>query len=174
VYRAGLELVLLHPILGVGYGQFHYVSAAYLGRNSVTFSHDIYLGIAAEQGLPAIAIFLAMLAAIAYALWRSRDAVAVTAAAMLAAFAVGSLFAENLTALQTSCVLWVALGCALAGRGPSGAQDMAAQPGMGRDRGTSEESVRYRAGEPLTEGFRSTAGTSVREPRPGTAGAGSS
>jgi O-antigen ligase len=166
VYKAGFQLVLQHPLLGVGYGQFHYVSAGLLGRESVTFSHDIYLGIAAEQGIPAIAIFLAALAAIFYALWRRRDAVAVTAAAMLAAFAVGSLFAENLTALQTSCILWVALGCALAGRtsddtAPGAAERLRRSAGPPGDESTGNPRM-----DVLSDGLRSTAGGSIREPRP--------
>jgi O-antigen ligase len=127
VYKAGILMFLHRPLFGIGYGQFHYESVKYLPSQSITFSNDVFLGVAVEQGIPGIIALVVMLGAMAYALWRSGDEVALTALSMLAVFAVGSLFAENLTSLQTSAVLWVAIGCALVL--PSSVDDRTGQPG---------------------------------------------
>jgi hypothetical protein len=69
-----------------------------------------------------------MLLLLFYALSRVRDEYAVTARSMLVVFAIGSLFAEPLTSLQASAVLWIAVGAALSGS-RSAVPDLAAEPG---------------------------------------------
>lgn len=116
VYIAGVKLFLQHPLLGVGYAQFHYASVRYLDQNAVTYPHNVFLGVAAEQGIPGITLMLAMVIALAVELWRIRDPFAITGLATLAAFVAGSLLADNLSSLQTVGMLWIALGAALASR----------------------------------------------------------
>jgi O-antigen ligase len=111
--RAGFRLFLSRPLTGVGYGQFHYESPGYLGASPITYAHNSYIQIAAEQGLVGIAAFLLALLALYLALSARADAYAITARAMLVAFAVGSLFAEPVTSYQTSAILWLVVGTAL-------------------------------------------------------------
>ena len=131
VYVAGVKLFLQHPLLGVGYAQFHYASVRYLDQNAVTYPHNVFLGVAAEQGIPGITLLLVMLVALGVQLWRIRDPFAITGLAMLAAFVAGSLLADNLSSLQTVGMLWIAVGAALVSRpnpGPVAAPPNLADP----------------------------------------------
>jgi O-antigen ligase len=114
VLRAGVKLFMSSPLVGVGYGQFHYESPKYLGASQITYPHNNYLEILAEQGLVGLGAFLLVLLTLFVALSRNGDAYAVVARAMLVAFAVGALFAEPMTSLQTTTITWVVVGAALA------------------------------------------------------------
>jgi len=127
VLRAGLKLFLAAPVVGVGYGQFHYESPRYLSGSPVTYPHNTFLQILAEQGLVGLGVFLVVLLALFVSLSRAGDAYGVVARAMLVAFAVGSLFAEPLTSLQTSAVMWIVLGAALARAEPDDPPDATSQ-----------------------------------------------
>jgi O-antigen ligase len=119
VLEAGAKLFVSQPIIGIGVGQFHFESPRYLDGSPVTYPHNTYLQIAVEQGLLGITAFLLMLVGLVYALSRKPDAYSVTARAILVVFAVGSLFAEPLTSLQASALLWIATGAALVAPSPS-------------------------------------------------------
>lgn len=140
VYIAGLRLFRHNWLFGVGLGQFQYESPRYVGSSPVTYPHDVFLGVAAEQGLPGIVLFLTMLIAIAVALWRIRDRVALTALAMLAAYVAGSLFADNLRTLQASAMVWIALGCGLVLPATLGEAADAAAPPVRASEGSVPES----------------------------------
>jgi O-antigen ligase len=131
VHKAGLHLFLENPILGIGVGQFHYESPRFLKGSLITYSHDIYLQIAVEQGIVGFGAFLTMLAALVVALSRIGDDYAVTARAMLVVFAIGSLFAEPLTSPQSNLLLWIVVGAALVRPRPNEASD---PPDSMRDR----------------------------------------
>jgi O-antigen ligase len=117
VHIAGLRLFKHSPVLGIGYGQFHYESAKYMGKNAITYPHDGYLQVLAEQGIVGFVAFGLFLVLLLLALSRIRDAYAITARSMLVAFAIGSLFAEPMTSPQSSAVLWIMIGAALIGAG---------------------------------------------------------
>jgi O-antigen ligase len=114
VLRAGVKLFIDSPLVGVGYGQFHYESPKYLKASPITYPHNNFLQILAEQGLVGLGAFMLVLLALFVALSRRGDAYAVVARAMLVAFAVGALFAEPLTSLQTTAIMWIVVGAALA------------------------------------------------------------
>jgi len=113
VLKAGLKLFLSSPLTGIGYGQFHYESPKFVGTSPITYPHNIYLEITAEQGLLGIAAFLLVLLALFVTLSLRGDAYAITARAALVAFMIGCVFAEPLTSLQTSAILWLVVGSAL-------------------------------------------------------------
>lgn len=69
IYKTDLQIIGDHPVLGVGWLQFGPVSAQY-GLFDVTglpyvHGHNIVLTVAAELGLPGLAVFLALITALA-------------------------------------------------------------------------------------------------------------
>lgn len=104
VLVAGLHMIERHPLLGVGLDRFKALSADYnpaLRASEMNFvAHDTYVQVAAEAGLPALAVFIAIMIA-GFANCRaavrgaSDPALAGIAAAMrlaLLAYAVAALF----------------------------------------------------------------------------------
>jgi O-antigen ligase len=58
IYQVALNMIETNPLTGVGYGQFYFLYSSYGGKiwQSVS-SHNTYLGIAAETGLPNLILF---------------------------------------------------------------------------------------------------------------------
>jgi O-antigen ligase len=100
-----------HPLRGIGYGMFPSYADAEFGVRIAT--HDDYLRLAAEMGIPALAVFLVLL-------WLGVKGPApgdlAVPRAVTGAYAVGLLFANELTNLMVSTPFWLALGCLLASR----------------------------------------------------------
>jgi O-antigen ligase len=69
---AGLNMILAHPITGVGLGNFKFSSTRY-GASEGQLAHMTYLEVAAELGLPALAAFLAVFWTTLRSLNRSRQ-----------------------------------------------------------------------------------------------------
>jgi O-antigen ligase len=70
-YEQGLRIFRTEPLIGVGVGKFHAVSqerepVVVAGVKSITYPHNSYIGLLAEQGL----IGLAPLLLATYAVWR--------------------------------------------------------------------------------------------------------
>jgi O-antigen ligase len=100
-WNAGFEMIEAHPLLGVGLGNFKPMMPRYVpaGTNTDTLAHNMFIEVAAELGLPALFIFVA----IYYSCFRtlgklSRD------------LALPDLFREAAAGLQAGI-----LGVALAG-----------------------------------------------------------
>jgi O-antigen ligase len=100
-----------HPLCGIGYGMFPSYADSEFGIHIAT--HNDYLRLAAETGVPALAVFLVLL-------WLGVKGPAPGDLAVLRAvavtYAVGLLFANELTNLVVSTPFWLALGCLLAAR----------------------------------------------------------
>ena len=111
---AAIPLFLIDPVLGVGFGQYHFESTRYVGSSAATSSHNQYLNILAEQGLMGMAAFSALVAALIVGLRRARSGVSRLALAMLVTYAVDGMFIEPMNSLQTSTALWLVLGAGLA------------------------------------------------------------
>jgi putative inorganic carbon (hco3(-)) transporter len=64
-WKAGLQMIKAHPLTGVGLGNFKLMMPRYApaGTTVDSIAHDLYVGIAAEEGLPAVLIFIGMLVA---------------------------------------------------------------------------------------------------------------
>jgi O-antigen ligase len=75
-WRAGLRMIVSHPILGVGLGNFKPVMLQYLPKGvamwTPEFAHNTYIEFAAELGFPGLFLFLAIL----YFSYRSMGRVA--------------------------------------------------------------------------------------------------
>ncbi|MGH9540760.1 MAG: O-antigen ligase family protein [Terriglobales bacterium] len=63
VWRAGLRMIETHPWVGIGLGNFKPSVAAYEDgrRKVVSLAHNTYIGMAAELGLPGLAMFVGLL-----------------------------------------------------------------------------------------------------------------
>lgn len=130
---AGVQLFLTAPLFGIGYGQFHYLSPRFVGSSGVTFPHNIFVGVLAEQGILGVIVFGALVLAIIVGMKRSGHPLAVPVAALGITYLVGSLFIDSVTTLQTSILFWICLAVVLS-RPPSGHEQ---QPGGRRSRAPS-------------------------------------
>jgi O-antigen ligase len=123
--RFALDVVLAHPLRGIGYDMFAPYAADSPDIGMFINTHDDYLRLAAEAGLPALAFFLALVA------WARRDRArrdTATLRAVVVAYAVGLLFANTLSNLAVTGPFWAALGVLLA-KSPGHAPTDAAQSG---------------------------------------------
>jgi O-antigen ligase len=61
-WKAGINMIASHPIFGVGLGNFKPLSASYEDPRKIIISvaHNTYIEMAAELGVPGLAIFLSV------------------------------------------------------------------------------------------------------------------
>jgi len=113
VVRAALDAVAEHPINGIGYRMFPYyaMNDPHVGR--YLYTHNDYLGLAAEVGLPAALILVALLVA---GLVMSVGAQLTPLRAAVTAGAVNLAFANVLVTPVVIAGFWICLGCLLAHR----------------------------------------------------------
>lgn len=110
---AGLQLFASSPLFGVGFGHYNTLSTPIVGDQAVTFSHNWYLSVLAEQGA-AGAILWSLLLLTAVVRLRSRALFPRSVGlAVLAVYAVGSLFAEPPTSFQASGMALLVLVAAM-------------------------------------------------------------
>jgi O-antigen ligase len=79
----------------------------------VTFPHNIFVGILAEQGILGVLVFGALVLAIIVGMGRSGHPLAVPIGALGITYLIGSLFIDSVTTLQTSIVFWICLAVVL-------------------------------------------------------------
>lgn len=106
--RAGIEMAVDHPLLGIGLDQFktQYVPGRYKppeAKDDLDWAHSMYPEAAAELGLPALAAELILYAAAFLALWRVYRAPPDPLARLMAG------------ALLAAMVSWQIVGFAFAG-----------------------------------------------------------
>jgi len=116
-FGAGIQMFVGAPVFGIGFGMFQFLSPAYIGFSPATYSHNQWLDLLAEQGLVGAGFMAASLGSLLVALRRATSALRLGAMAMLAAYAVESLFINSLTSTQLSGPLFLVLAAALS-RGP--------------------------------------------------------
>jgi len=63
LWRSGLRMIRVHPLLGVGLGNFKLMSSDYGGPElkKAGMAHNTYIEVAAETGIPGLIAFLAIL-----------------------------------------------------------------------------------------------------------------
>jgi O-antigen ligase len=130
IYRANLDIVHDHPVLGLGFGRYRTAAVPYYDAhpdaNRRSHAHNDYLHIAAEAGLAGLAAFALLFGT---ALLRGRDAVraapdarvwAVAAGAWVGVvgFLVGGLTQYNFGDNEVALAMWVALGVLMRCREP--------------------------------------------------------
>ncbi len=119
----GLETVERFPVFGVGLGDYIRMTRRYITTDTLALlqfapqgenSHNNFLQIAVELGLPACLVFVWMTAGTVLAAWRRPSDAAVAAsrgmALGLAAFLLSALFGHPLLQPQVFAPLFVALG----------------------------------------------------------------
>lgn len=108
--KAAVSVAVGHPLRGIGLGMFPwYAKAVGLGYYN---THNDYLRVAAEAGLPALALFGALLW---FGLWRRRTGDLAVLRATVACYAVNMLFVTDLALVLVSAAFWVSLGCLIGG-----------------------------------------------------------
>jgi O-antigen ligase len=130
IYRANLDIVREHPVLGLGFGRYREAAkpfyAAHPEADRRSHAHNNYLQIAAEAGLAGLAAFCLLYAA---ALRLGWDALAhapdagtwVTAAGAwlgILAFLVGGLTQYSFGDNEVALAMWVALAVLVRCREP--------------------------------------------------------
>ena len=92
-WRAGLNMVAAHPLLGVGLGNYKAVVVSYDKTGLVAadphIAHNAYLEIAAEMGIPALLVYLAFLTTTFRSLEKTRKQARARDSKPLAAIALG-------------------------------------------------------------------------------------
>ncbi len=118
VQKVAWQIFLDHPVFGVGLGAYPEANAAYapnLGRKD---THDTYLNVAAELGLPGLVLWCGLFASVLRYAYRSRQLAAPGALATqqgwiergLLAYLVAGLFG-NFAALTFPYLILAVLWC---------------------------------------------------------------
>jgi hypothetical protein len=121
IYRANLDIVAEHPVLGLGFGRYRTAATPYYARHPAadrrSHAHNTYLQIAAEAGLVGLAAFGLLFAtallrgtrALAVRGPRLEFAAAAGAWAGIVGFLVGGLTQYNFGDNEVALGMWVAL-----------------------------------------------------------------
>jgi hypothetical protein len=107
VARLALGLIRDHPLRGIGFGHFPYYSASSPQVGFLLSTHDDYLELATELGLPALALLLLLLW---LALRPARTGERAVLRCVVAAQAVDMLFANTLDKPAVIFAFWISLG----------------------------------------------------------------
>jgi len=118
IWKAGLEMVMDHPMWGVGYGLFP-KTLVYYADVGERDAHNTYLILAAEMGIPALLVFLWILG---LAVWKTRSLYLKTNDPFAKGLALGwlgglfgllmsNMFGSRLDSQEISSYFWIL--CAL-------------------------------------------------------------
>lgn len=144
---AAVHAFIDSPIAGHGFATFGEISPRYSGQSVLTSAHDLYLKVAAEQGLIGLGSLCALLLTIVIAIWRAPMGPRVASLAVFGTFVVFSFTGDSLGNAQTvaSAFFLVAAGIA--------------QPGVSVDpTDMAHRAVTDRASEPLSRRAASRSG----------------
>ncbi len=89
------------PLAGHGFSTFGEISPKYSGQSILTSAHDLYLKVAAEQGLIGLGLLGALLIAIVVPMWQAGPGPWVGSLAVVGAFLAFSFTADTLGSAQT-------------------------------------------------------------------------
>jgi O-antigen ligase len=124
---AAVKAFLEAPFLGHGFGTFGALSPKYSGQDVLTSAHNAYLKLAAEQGVVGLGLFVAFLAAIAWALWRAPVGPWIAGLAVLGVISIFSLTGDSMSNAQAIASGFVVIGAMLvaadAGLDPLGSDE---------------------------------------------------
>jgi O-antigen ligase len=111
---AGLQLWMMSPLFGIGWGQYTEMSAQFTGPGNSINAHNWYVSVLAEQGVVGFVLTTMLLVALVAALrTRPRFPRSVGFGA-LGAYAVGVLYLEAPTTFETSVLPILVIVAALA------------------------------------------------------------
>jgi O-antigen ligase len=89
------------PLAGHGFSTFSQISPTYSGQSTLTSAHDLYLKVAAEQGLIGLSVLGALFISIVVPIWRAGLGPWVAAMAVALAFMLFSFTADTFGSAQT-------------------------------------------------------------------------
>jgi capsular polysaccharide biosynthesis protein/O-antigen ligase len=112
---SGIPVWLNEPVFGVGFGQFAFESAWFVGNSPATSSHNEFVNILAEQGIVGVVLWGLLVVGFATRVLHVQRSARALAVALLVALIVGSLSLEPLASLQTVGLAWIALAAGAAG-----------------------------------------------------------
>jgi O-antigen ligase/capsular polysaccharide biosynthesis protein len=115
--QAGIDLTLARPFFGGGFAQFQFLSPQFVNAAPVTFPHNEYLRLLAEQGIVGSLPLLAAVTLAARGLWAQRAAAAYLLPVAIT-YAVGAVFVEPLASFQTSGLAWLLVGAVISAAAP--------------------------------------------------------
>ena len=116
-WKAGLRMIEAHPIAGIGLGNFKPLMPSYMAPgtyiNVDTVAHNMFIEVAAELGLPALVIFLAIFWFTYRTLGKLRRATSISAlirdtAAALQAGLLGFAVAGSFVSAEYQKTSWMA------------------------------------------------------------------
>jgi O-antigen ligase len=110
---AAVKAFLDAPFLGHGFGTFGALSPKYSGQDVLTSAHNAFLKLAAEQGIVGLALFVAFLAAIAWALWLAPVGPWIAGLAVLGVISIFSLTGDSMSSAQAIASGFVVIGAML-------------------------------------------------------------
>lgn len=106
-----VKVALAHPFRGIGYDMFPPYAAHSPGLGIYMNTHDDFLRLASEAGLPSVAVLIAILWMACR--WNGQGDLRVLRAVVVS-YTVCLLFANTLSSLELTMPFWAALGCLLA------------------------------------------------------------
>ena len=127
---AGLGLFARQPVFGVGFGSFQFLSPWFVGESPVTYAHDWWVSVIAEQGIVGSVAFAAIAVWLVIAIRRTDHPLRGTALALVSSYAVSSFFIDSVTSLPISIVAWLTIAAVLA-PGIHSVDQRAGPPGPG-------------------------------------------
>ena len=102
--ESAIRAFLDAPILGHGFATFNEISPDYSGQSILTSAHDLYLKVAAEQGIVGLGLLVALLISIVVPIWRAGDGPWLPSLAVVGAFAAFSVTSDTLGSAQA--IVW--------------------------------------------------------------------
>jgi O-antigen ligase len=115
--KSAVKAFIDAPIAGHGFATFAEISPRYSGQSVLTSAHNMYLKVAAEQGLIGLAALAALFISIVAPLWRAGMGPWIASLAVFGVFAVFSFTGDSFGNAQTvsSAFVLIAAGVAQAG-----------------------------------------------------------
>jgi O-antigen ligase len=108
-----IATTIANPVLGIGYGRFPIVADHDARLNFFINTHNDFLRLAAELGLPGLGLFLVLVYSSVTGLRRSGERAGLV---LMATYLVGLLFANTLSNLAVTAPFWICLGLGLGAR----------------------------------------------------------
>jgi O-antigen ligase len=118
LWKAASQIILEHPVFGVGFKRFQRVKAEYTEADvHESDTHNMYFWIATQLGLPALGVFALIFIQtyfVGVRLARRHPepfarAMGVAAAGMMAGIAVVNIFGSRMTSVAVYCYVWIFL-----------------------------------------------------------------
>ena len=109
------------PLFGHGFSTFQVISPGYSGQHALLGAHNMYLNLAAEQGLAGLLVFAALVVVVLGPLLRARSGIPLAALGAFAAFLVFGVTGDVLATVQAAGPAWLfaAFGRTMLGDRPS-------------------------------------------------------